>query len=96
MEQSPIRIAPFLDGQGRVTLFPQKRAKRAAVLRYLAEKFETDRSYTEKEVNDICLAWHTFNDYFLVRRSLVEEGLLSRKPDGSCYWRTAPPKEPRP
>lgn len=26
-------------------------------------------------------------DYFILRRSLVDEGLLFRKNDGSCYWR---------
>lgn len=87
MEHTPINIAPFLDEQGRVTALPQKRAKRAAVLEYLAEKFALDRDYTEKEVNEICLAWHTFNDYFLVRRSLIEARLLLRKPDGSRYWK---------
>ena len=87
MEQPTINISPFLDEQGRITALPQKQVKRAAVLEYLAQKFEFDRDYTEKEVNEICLKWHTFNDYFLVRRSLVEERLLLRKPDGSRYWR---------
>lgn len=87
MEQPTINISPFLDEQGRVTVLPQKQIKRAAVLEYLAQKFEPDRDYTEKEVNEICLAWHTFNDYFLVRRSLIEARLLSREPDGSRYWK---------
>lgn len=87
MEQSIINISPFLDEQGRVTALPQKQAKRAAVLEYLAQKFEFDNDYTEKEVNEICLAWHTFNDYFLIRRSLIEARLLLRMPDGSRYWR---------
>lgn len=87
MEEKRINIAPFLDEQGRVTVLPQKKAKRAAVLAYLAEKFECGRDYTEKEINEICLAWHTFNDYFLVRRCLVEERLLLREPNGSRYWK---------
>lgn len=87
MEHITIPIAPFLDEQGRVIALPKKKVKLAAVLEYLAQKFEPGRTYTEKEVNEICLAWHTFNDYFLVRRSLVEAKLLLRKPDGSSYWR---------
>lgn len=87
MGPSPVNIAPFLDGEGRVIQLPKKQAKRQAVLAYLAGKFEPGRAYREKEVNELCLAWHTFNDYFLVRRSLVDAGLLLREPDGSRYWR---------
>lgn len=87
MELLMINISPFLDEQGRVTALPQKQAKRLAVLKYLAQKFEPRRDYTEKEINEICLSWHTFNDYFLVRRSLVEAKLLLREDNGSRYWR---------
>lgn len=87
--QAEISIMPFLDEEGRITALPKKQAKRAAVLAYLAQKFESGRTYNEKEINQICLDWHTFNDYFLVRRCLVEAGFLCRKPDCTSYWRTA-------
>ena len=82
-----INIDRFLENQGRITLLPKKRLVRLALLGYLAEKFVFGKEYTEKEVNDICDAWHTFGDFFLVRRELVEAGLLSREKDGSRYWR---------
>jgi len=85
--ESNINISPFLDEDGRIKNLPMKHAKRSAVLSCLSQKFEDNRSYTEKEVNSICDTWHTFNDYFILRRSLVDEGLLKRKSDGSCYWR---------
>lgn len=87
MNHSEISISPFLDSEGRIVKLPAKQAVRTAVLFYLAEKFKRDRTYTEKEVNQICEEWHTFHDYFLVRRSLVDQKLLLRKRDGSCYWR---------
>jgi hypothetical protein len=86
MEQNK-QIARFLNPEGKITQLPQKSSVRLAVLEYLAQKFETERSYTEHEVNAVCENWHTFGDYFLLRRELIDRGLLFRKPDGSSYWR---------
>ncbi len=73
-------------------LYPwtQKKTYRIEVLSYLAEKFEVNRDYTEKEVNCICDEWHTFSDYFILRRELVDNGLLCREPSGSRYWKPLP------
>ena len=93
MEQI-ISIEPFLNAEGKITKLPQKRNARHAVLAYLAEKFEQDHTYTEREINAICDEWHTFGDYFLLRRELVESGLLARKRDCSQYWKAqATPQE---
>lgn len=86
MEQI-IKIAQFLDPSGKVTQLPQKQKTRRAVLEYLADKFEPSRRYTEREVNAVCNAWHTFGDCFLLRRELVDCGLLCRRRDGSQYWK---------
>ena len=74
-----------LDEEGRVTVWPKKHARKEAVLHYLAEKLEEDRVYTEKEVNTLLDQWHTFNDYFLLRRSLIEARLLTRDAYGKEY-----------
>ena len=88
--ESKINITQFLDGSGKITQMPQKQKVRYALLEYLAEKFEPDSVYSEPQVNEICNQWHTFGDYFLLRRELVDDGLLSRKRDGSQYWRVLP------
>jgi Ser/Thr protein kinase RdoA (MazF antagonist) len=31
--------------------------------------------------------WHTFGDYFLIRRGLIDNWLLSRTKSGSRYWK---------
>ena len=82
-----INMEPFLNREGQLTQLPQKQKVRLALLTYLAGKFEPDRTYCEREVNAICDTWHTFGDYFLLRRELVEHGLLCRKRDGSEYWK---------
>ena len=81
------QLDAFLDDDGKLKQWPRKREKKRAALLYLAERFEFDRDYTEKEVNAIIEAWHTFQDYFLLRRELVGNDLLRRKRDGSRYWR---------
>lgn len=86
MEQT-IKIRQFLDSAGKITQLPQKQKVKRPVLEYLAAKFEPDRIYSEREVNEICSQWHTFGDYFLMRRELVDYGLLCRERDGSHYWR---------
>lgn len=80
-------LRPFLDEDGRITQLPRRQKPRRALLEYLAAKFEPDTPYTEREVNALCNRWHTFGDYFLLRRELVDGGLLGREPDGSRYWR---------
>lgn len=92
-----VSIQPFLDEEGRLRQWPVKHAVQLAALSYLYEKFEVERDYTEKEVNAILTAWHTFGDYFLLRRGMVDEAFLMRVPDGSRYWRSpALPVQPPP
>lgn len=83
-----IKIDRWLDREGKIRELPRKRPARLAVLAYLAEKFSPARDYTEKEVNALCDAWHSFGDYFLLRRELVDAGFLDREANGSRYWRT--------
>lgn len=79
-------ITVFLDGDGRIRQWPAHNRTRIPVLRYLCGKFEKNRIYTEKEVNKVIERWHTFGDYFLLRRSLIDYRFMARKPDGSQYW----------
>lgn len=85
-------IARFLDENQRVTVWPSKIDAKIAILSHIADKFEKDRQYTEKEVNTIITNWHTFGDYFLIRRSLIDYGYLSRTRNGASYWKKE--KEP--
>jgi hypothetical protein len=80
-------IKPFLDEAGKIVQLPQRQKLRYEVLAYLASKFELDCDYTEQEVNAICSQWHTFGDYFILRRELVDNNLLGRERNGSRYWK---------
>ncbi|MEH7384861.1 DUF2087 domain-containing protein [Bacillus sp. JJ1521] len=69
---------------GRLIKFPPKEKQRLVILREITKRFEKDRIYTEKEINQILHA--IYDDYILIRRYLIEYGLLERKSDGSQYW----------
>lgn len=84
-----IKINQFLDNSGKIKQLPQKAKVRYAVLEYLVGKFEADFVYTERQVNEICNQWHTFGDYYLLRRELIDHDLLCRERDGSKYWRVS-------
>lgn len=87
------RISRFLDEGGRLVQWPAKYTARLAACAYLAEKFDCGTDYQEHEVNGILSRWHTFGDYFLLRRDLVDNGYLCRLPDGSRYWRNPDQQE---
>lgn len=75
----------FLDSNGKLTAFPAKRKMKLYCLLYLAQKIPADRDFTEREINDILLDWHTFADPATLRRELYDYGFLDRSRDGKVY-----------
>lgn len=88
------KIKRFLDADGRLVLFPAKRKMKICVLFYLAQKFKPQKQYTEREVNDLLLRWHTFGDPATLRRELYDYRFLDRSADGRSYWLS--PVQPTP
>ncbi len=80
-------IHRFLNEDGRVFVWPKKHADKQLVLDYVVEKFETGKPYTEKEVNEIIKQWHTFQDWPLLRRGMIDTGLMTRDREGHEYLR---------
>ena len=70
---------------GRLERLPAQQKKRRIVLEKIAEAFECDRDYSEREVNIILLDFS--DDFCTLRRSLVEFELLER--EGSVYRKKA-------
>ncbi len=81
------KLARFLDADGKLKQWPAKQMMKEEACAYLAQQFQYDRDYTEPDVNAIIASAHTFGDYFLLRRALIESGYLCRTPNGSRYWR---------
>lgn len=81
-------LEKFIDVDGRLNAWPSKKMIKEAAVSYLGTKFEFGRFYAEKEVNATVSEWHTFGDYFLLRRELIESKIMLRTPDGSRYWKS--------
>ena len=69
----------------RLKQISPKEKKRVACLHRIAEVFEPDQRYTEKQVNEMLMP--IFDDYSSLRRDLVDYGFVGRERDGSAYWR---------
>lgn len=75
----------FPDGTNRPMItFQMQQKHKYIVLTEIAKRFESQRHYTEKQVNTLLKKIHA--DYVEIRRYLVDYGLLERKEDGSQYW----------
>ncbi len=75
----------YLTHDGAVAKIPTNRRKLDVILGYIADKFEFNRTYTEKEVNAIIGALNP--DISGLRRDLISAKHLGREKDGSAYWR---------
>ena len=75
----------FLDANGKLTAFPAKRKMKLYALLYLAQKIPADTDFTEREINDLLLDWHTFVDPATLHRELYDYRFLDRSRDGKVY-----------
>lgn len=71
---------------GPLKSFSMPLKQKRILLAEIVKRFERDRRYTEKEVNQVLEP--VFHDYVTLRRYLVDFGLMNRLPDGSRYWRS--------
>ena len=70
---------------GRVTALPAQRKKRRYLLEYILRRFETNRVYTEKEINST--VGELYEDFCTVRREFIINGMMTRT--GGKYIRNS-------
>lgn len=75
------------DTAGRLVRLPNKLSVQQMAMWWMWTHFAVRRKYTEKEVNQILNAHHTFGDQATLRRELINMKLLGRKSDCSEYWK---------
>ena len=73
------------DESGRLVRWPRKYSVQRLAMWVLWMQFDGRRVYTEREVNQVLKAWHTWGDHVTLRRELINDRLLTRKGDGSQY-----------
>ncbi|MFL9825950.1 DUF2087 domain-containing protein [Rhodoplanes sp. SY1] len=91
------RIARYFDAEGRLVRWPGKHSDRLPCLWVMWSRLPTRTVLSEPAVNEALKAAHRFGDHVLLRRELVDLGLLVRTPDGREYRRVEqpPPAEAR-
>ncbi len=83
-EENEKLLSRYMDKSGKILQFPAKEKVRLMLIRRISMKFKFEQKYSEKEVNEILKP--LYNDYVLIRRLMIDYGLLDRKADGSEYW----------
>lgn len=75
-------IASFFEF-GELKTIPAQRKKERIILEEIAKSFETEKIYSEQEVNEIISRFH--EDYCTLRRDMVAEGIMLR--EDARYWK---------
>ncbi|BAJ63632.1 metalloregulator ArsR/SmtB family transcription factor [Anaerolinea thermophila] len=70
-------IRDYMTPTGKLKTIPAQEKKLLAILRYLAQSFETGKSYSEREVNEILKKFH--DDFASLRRYLIDYGFMQRE-----------------
>ena len=85
------------DPLGKLLRWPSKRSVQTLALWALWAAFPSNRSLSERTVNEILEREHHFQDPALLRRTMISCGLLTRRKDGTDYRRIEqkPPLEAR-
>lgn len=81
----PRELRPFVDDLGRLTQWPAKQKTQRMAMTLLAARFAPGREYTETEVNMLLMDGHTFADWAILRRSLIDWKYLDRESNGTRY-----------
>ena len=77
------QVDQFFDEFGALVSIPAKQSKKLAVLRVIAEAFDANKKYSERELNEILLRFN--DDTAAIRRHMIEFGIMERNKD-SYYW----------
>lgn len=83
-------LKAFLDDEGRVTALPAKRKKQMLAYFWIANRLPEDGVWNERALNAALNDLHTFGDPAIIRRTLVDLGVLDRDPRGTRYTLVLP------
>ena len=81
------RLARYFDTTGRLVRWPTKFSHQEPCLWVLWSRIPPRRTLSEREINELLLRYHCFEDPALLRRELKERQMVSRTLDGREYRR---------
>lgn len=68
----------------KLKTFATREKKKIVILKKISERFERDKRYSEKELNNIIKG--IYEDFATIRRYLIEYGFMERTNDCKEYW----------
>ncbi|WP_319542275.1 DUF2087 domain-containing protein [uncultured Pseudodesulfovibrio sp.] len=81
------RLVRFFDEEGRLIRWPKKYTQRMICLWVMWSRIPPKTPFSESEISAFLGQQHLFGDHALLRRELVDRGLVMRTADGSEYRR---------
>ena len=78
----------LINEYNKIVRWPKKSSDKSVIIKWLSQQFESNKKYSEKEVNKIVGQHHCFDDIALLRRELISRKYFHRENDGSKYWKT--------
>lgn len=85
------RTARYFDPAGRLESWPSKVSQQRLCLWTLWSRIPAETDLTERQVSDRLKADDLFGDHALLRRDMIDMGLLTRTRDGRVYRRVERP-----
>ncbi|WP_374535824.1 DUF2087 domain-containing protein [Chitinimonas taiwanensis] len=82
-----LRLLRHFDAQGRLLRWPGKFSEQLPCLWVVCRQIPAQREMSERAINEYIKRAECFGDHVLLRRELVNYGLLTRTPDGKVYRR---------
>jgi hypothetical protein len=79
------RVWRCFDETGRLQRWPKKRSEQILALWIVWFLLPKNQQFSESEINGMLGGWHDLGDHALLRRDLVDLGLLQRTPNGAIY-----------
>src|SRR5690606_12337188 len=79
------RVWRCFNAAGRLQHWPSKRSEQILALWIVWSQLPKNEQFSELEINSMLAGWHDLGDHALLRRDLVDLGLLQRTPNGAVY-----------
>lgn len=81
------RLARHFGRDGLLLRWPGKRGMEGPCLWVVWSRIPARQTFSEGQLNDLLNTLHSFGDHALLRRGLIDSGMMTRTPDGREYRR---------
>lgn len=88
------RTARYFNNIGKLASWPSRVSQQRLCLWVIWSRLPAETELTERQVSERLKAEHLFGDHALLRRDMIDMGLLTRNRDGSVYRRSERPPPP--